>query len=109
MLKQRPHLGRYPREQCTWAVRREPCWSATARTWLSLRTLQEQTITADPPVKVHARLIAERGERALDPPALAFSDQTGQHLAELRVLGARKNVLPAIGLEERSLDRPHLG
>ena len=44
VLKQRPHLGRQPREECTCVVRREPYWSAAARTWLSLRKLQEHTI-----------------------------------------------------------------
>src|SRR5882757_4132120 len=50
--------------------------------------------------------LLERGERRLDAPALVFADQAGQHLAELRVLGARVDVLPAVGLEECGLDRP---
>jgi hypothetical protein len=51
----------------------------------------------------------QRGERGLDALALAFSDQARQHLPELRVLGARVDVLPTVGLEECGLDRPGLG
>src|SRR5689334_7753148 len=36
----------------------------------------------------------QRGERLLDALALLFGDQAGQHLAELRVLGAGMDVLP---------------
>jgi hypothetical protein len=48
------------------------------------------------------------GERQPDALALAFGDQAGQHLAEVRVLGARVDVLPAVSLEERGLDPPRL-
>src|SRR6516165_2089982 len=33
----------------------------------------------------------------------------GKHLPELRMLGAGMDVLPAVGLEKRGLDRPRLG
>src|SRR5215831_6858570 len=48
----------------------------------------------------------QRGERRLDAPTLAVGNQSGQNLAEIRVLGARMDVLPAIGGEEGGLDRP---
>jgi hypothetical protein len=35
----------------------------------------------------------ERGECRLNALAVLFSDQAGQHLAEVRVLGARVDVL----------------
>src|SRR6202011_1708460 len=50
-------------------------------------------------VRVRAGLL-ERGERRLDALALVFGYQAGKHLAEMRVLGARMDVLPAVGLEE---------
>jgi len=54
-------------------------------------------------VRILARLL-ERGERRLDALTLLFVDEARQHLDELRVLGARVNVLPAVGLEECGLD-----
>src|SRR4029077_4123601 len=51
----------------------------------------------------------ERGERRLDAQALAFGDQARKRLAEMRVLGTRVDVLPAVSLEECGLDRPRLG
>jgi hypothetical protein len=59
-------------------------------------------------VRVQAGLL-ERDERRLDALALVFGDQAGQHLAEMRVLGARVAVLPAVSLEECGLDGPRLG
>src|SRR5262249_33106469 len=49
------------------------------------------------------------GERGLNALTLLFGDQAGQHLAEVRMLGARMDVLPPVGLQERSLDRSRLG
>src|SRR5437868_1023931 len=49
------------------------------------------------------------GERRLDALALVFGDQAGKHLAKMRVLGARVDVLPAVSLEECDLDCPRLG
>ncbi|MDB5406962.1 MAG: hypothetical protein JWL84_1874, partial [Rhodospirillales bacterium] len=46
-------------------------------------------------VRVRAGLL-ERGERRLDALALVFGYQAGKHLAEMRVLGARMDVLPAV-------------
>ena len=51
----------------------------------------------------------KRGERGPDALALRVGDQARQHLAELRVPCARMDVLPAVSIEERGLDRPHLG
>ena len=51
----------------------------------------------------------ERGERRLDAQALAFGDQARKRLAEMRVLGTRVDVLPAVGLEECGADRLQLG
>ena len=51
----------------------------------------------------------QRGERRLNAVALVFGDQAGKHLAEMRVLGARMDVLPAVGPEEGGLDCLHLG
>jgi hypothetical protein len=51
----------------------------------------------------------ERGERRLNALALVFRDQAGKHLAKVRVLGARVDVLPAVGLEKCGLDRACLG
>jgi hypothetical protein len=58
-------------------------------------------------VRVRAGLL-ERGERRLDALALVFGYQAGKHLAEMRVLGARMDVLPAVGLEECGADRLQL-
>jgi len=49
--------------------------------------------------------LLERCERALDAFALRLGDHAAQNLAEGRVLCTREDVLPAIGLEERGLDR----
>jgi hypothetical protein len=51
------------------------------------------------------RVVRQRCERGGDPLTLAFGDQARQHLPELRVVGARENVLPAIRLEKRGIDR----
>ena len=59
-------------------------------------------------VRIQAGLL-ERDERRLDALALVFGDQAGKHLAEMRVLGARMDVLPAVGLEECGADRLQLG
>jgi hypothetical protein len=40
---------------------------------------------------------------------VVFGDQARKHLAEMRVLGARVDVLPAVSLEECGRDRPRLG
>src|SRR5712692_4365232 len=53
--------------------------------------------------------LLQRGERRLDALALVFGNQAGQHFPEVRVLGARVDVLPAVGFEECRLDRPRLG
>src|SRR5205085_6514718 len=49
--------------------------------------------------------LLQTGERALDAVPLCFGGQAGQHLAELRMPGARVDVLPAVRSEERCLDR----
>src|SRR5262245_14819133 len=49
------------------------------------------------------------GKRRLNAEPLVFGNQAGKDLPEVRVLGARVDVLPAIGLEECSLDRSLLG
>jgi hypothetical protein len=41
----------------------------------------------------------ECGERRLNALALVFSDQAGKHLLEVRVLGARVDILPAVSLD----------
>jgi len=51
----------------------------------------------------------ECGERRLDALALGFGDEARQDLAEMRVLGAGMDVLPAVGLEECGADRLQLG
>ncbi len=48
----------------------------------------------------------EPGERGPNTLALVFGDEAGKHLPEMRVLGARMDVLPAIGFEERGFDGP---
>src|SRR5262245_46726053 len=48
-------------------------------------------------------------ERRLDALPLAFGDQARKHFSEMRMLGARVNVLPSVGLEESGLDHPPLG
>ena len=53
--------------------------------------------------------LVERGERRLYALALLFVDQAGEHLAEVRVLGAGMDVLPSVGLQKRGLDRARLG
>src|SRR5579862_8311431 len=45
------------------------------------------------------------GERRLDAPTLVVGNQDGEHVAEMAVAGARVDVLPAVGVEERGLDR----
>src|SRR6266481_5913549 len=59
-------------------------------------------------IRVLAGLL-ERGECRLNALPLVFGDQAGKHLPEVRVLGARVDVLPAVSLEECGLDRPRLG
>src|SRR4029079_1026446 len=51
----------------------------------------------------------QRGERRLDAPSLLLGDQAREHLAEVRMLGAGVDVLPAIGLEKGALARLRLG
>src|SRR6188474_2044240 len=50
----------------------------------------------------------ESGKRCLNATALVFADEAGKHLAEVRVLGAGVDVLPAVSLQECGLDRPRL-
>ena len=50
--------------------------------------------------------LLECGERRLNALALVFGDQARKHLPEVRVLGARVDVLPAVSLEESGFDRP---
>src|SRR5438067_12725612 len=52
--------------------------------------------------------LLQTGERALDAVPLCFGGQAGQHVAEVRMPGARVDVLPAICSEERCLDRARL-
>src|SRR5262245_12502601 len=49
--------------------------------------------------------LVERGKRRLDALALTLRKQVGKHLAEVRVLGARMDILPPVSLEESGLDR----
>src|SRR5215472_4714885 len=56
-------------------------------------------------MKDEALPLEQRGERRLDTLPLRFGDQAGQHLREMRVPGARVDVLPAIGLEKGGFDR----
>ena len=51
----------------------------------------------------------ERGERGLNALSVLFGDQARQHLAEVRVLGARVDVLPSVRLQECGLNRSRLG
>ena len=51
----------------------------------------------------------QRRERGLNALALLVGDQAGKHLPEVRMPCARVDVLPAIRLEERGLDRLGLG
>jgi hypothetical protein len=53
--------------------------------------------------------LLERAERRLNAQALVFRYQAGKHLAEVRVLGARVDVLPAVSLQEGGPDRSCLG
>jgi hypothetical protein len=46
----------------------------------------------------------EGSQRSLDTPGLDLRDQAGQHLDEVRVLGARQDVLPTIGSEQADFE-----
>jgi hypothetical protein len=50
----------------------------------------------------------QRSECCLNAPALAFGDQTGEHLAKMRMPSARVDVLPAVGRKKGGPDRQHL-
>jgi len=50
----------------------------------------------------------QRGECRLNALVLAFGDQTGEHLAEIRMASAGVDVLPAVGRKKGGLDRRHL-
>src|SRR5262245_6290401 len=52
--------------------------------------------------------LLECRERGLNALALVLRDQARKHLSELRVLSARVDVLPPVGLEERGFDGPRL-
>src|SRR5262245_20493928 len=45
------------------------------------------------------------GQRSLNALALVAGDQAGKHLSEVRMLSARMDILPAVGIEEGRFDR----
>src|SRR5256714_14574355 len=56
-----------------------------------------------------SRRLLKCRERRLNALALVFCNQAGQHLAGMRVLSARMDVLQSVSPEERGLDPPRLG